>query len=110
MAIVKAKPTSPGRRFVVKITSPELHKGRPHAPLVELKSKTGGRNNQGRITTRHKGGGHKRLFRDVDFLYDKKEIPAKIKSIDGCKLFTLFIKALLPSQNARRTNFFCFSL
>ena len=58
MAIVKAKPTSPGRRFVVKITSPDLYKGRPYAPLVESKSKTGGRNNNGRITTRHIGGGH----------------------------------------------------
>ena len=59
MAIVKTKPTSAGRRFVVKVTNPDLHKGAPYAPLLEKKSKTGGRNNKGRITTRHKGGGHK---------------------------------------------------
>ena len=58
MAILKAKPTSPGRRFVVQVTNPDLHKGEPHAPLLEKKLKTGGRNNQGRITTRHVGGGH----------------------------------------------------
>ena len=59
MAIVKCKPTSPGRRFVVKVVSEELHKGAPYAPLLEAKSKNGGRNNNGRITTRPKGGGHK---------------------------------------------------
>lgn len=82
MAIVKAKPTSPGRRFVVKITSPELHKGRPHAPLVELKAKTGGRNNQGRITTRHKGGGHKRLYRIIDFRRDKLNVPGIVERLE----------------------------
>jgi len=61
MAIVKAKPTSPGRRFVVEIVNPDLHKGAPFAGLLEKKSRTGGRNNQGRITTRHKGGGHKQI-------------------------------------------------
>lgn len=59
MAIVKAKPTSPGRRFVVKVVNEDLHKGAPYEPLLEAKSKSGGRNNNGRITTRHKGGGHK---------------------------------------------------
>ena len=63
MAIVKCKPTSPGRRFVVKVVNQELHKGAPHAPLLEKKSKTGGRNNNGRITTRHIGGGHKQHYR-----------------------------------------------
>ena len=51
MAIVKCKPTSPGRRFVVKVVNPELHNGAPHAPLLEKKRKNGGRNNDGRITT-----------------------------------------------------------
>ena len=67
MAVIKCKPTSPGRRFVVKVVNPDLHKGRPHAPLVEKKSKSGGRNNAGRITTRHRGGGHKQHYRIVDF-------------------------------------------
>ena len=65
MAIVKCKPTSAGRRFVVKVVNQELHKGAPHAPLLEKKSKTGGRNNNGRITTRHIGGGHKQHFKNA---------------------------------------------
>ncbi len=56
MALVKTKPTSAGRRFVVKVTTPELHKGKPHKALLDTKSKTGGRNNNGRITVRHRGG------------------------------------------------------
>jgi large subunit ribosomal protein L2 len=67
MAVVKTKPTSPGRRFVVQVTSKELHKGAPYEPLVAKKSKTGGRNNKGRITTRHRGGGHKQRYRVIDF-------------------------------------------
>ena len=58
MAVIKAKPTSPGRRGVISIKS-DLHKGKPHKPLLEKKSKNGGRNNNGRITVRHQGGGHK---------------------------------------------------
>ena len=76
MAVIKCKPTSPGRRFVVKVTNPDLHKGRPHAALVEKKSKSGGRNNAGRITTRHRGGGHKQHYRIVDFRRNKDGIPA----------------------------------
>ncbi len=67
MAVVKCKPTSPGRRHVVKVVNPELHKGKPFAPLLEKNSKSGGRNNNGRITTRHIGGGHKQAYRIVDF-------------------------------------------
>ena len=67
MAIVKCKPTSAGRRHVVKIVNPELYKGKPYAPLLDTKSKTGGRNNYGRITTRHIGGGHKQHYRKVKF-------------------------------------------
>ena len=70
MAIIKAKPTSPGRRFRVQISS-DLHKGRPEKKLVESKSKISGRNNNGRITVRHQGGGHKRLYRIVDFKRNK---------------------------------------
>ncbi len=67
MAIVKTKPTSPGRRYVVKVVTPDLHQGDPHAPLVAKKTRSGGRNNLGRITTRQRGGGHKRRYRIVDF-------------------------------------------
>ena len=67
MPVVKAKPTSPGRRFVVKVVDPSLHKGSPYKPLVEKQSRTGGRNTAGRITTRHRGGGHKQHYRKIDF-------------------------------------------
>ncbi|MDH3354306.1 MAG: 50S ribosomal protein L2, partial [Chromatiales bacterium] len=76
MAIVKSKPTSPGRRFVVRVVNPDLHKGAPHAALLEKKSKSGGRNNNGRITTRHRGGGHKQHYRVIDFKRNKDGIPA----------------------------------
>ena len=66
MAIVKCKPTSPGRRHVVKVVNTELHKGKPYAPLLDTKSKSGGRNNNGRITVRHIGGGHKQHYRIVE--------------------------------------------
>ncbi len=82
MALLKAKPTSPGRRFVVKVVNPDLHKGAPHAPLLEKKSKSGGRNNNGRITTRHIGGGHKQHYRLVDFKRNKDGIPAKVEHLE----------------------------
>ncbi|WP_105101968.1 50S ribosomal protein L2 [Microbulbifer pacificus] len=82
MAIVKTKPTSAGRRHLVKIVNSELHKGAPYAPLVEKKSKTGGRNNNGRITTRHIGGGHKQHYRMVDFKRNKDGIPATVERLE----------------------------
>ncbi len=82
MAIVKTKPTSPGRRFVVKVVNPDLHKGAPHGPLLEKKSKSGGRNNNGRITTRHRGGGHKQRYRVIDFKRDKDGIEGTIEQIE----------------------------
>lgn len=82
MAIVKTKPTSAGRRHLVKIVNAELHKGAPYAPLVEKKSKTGGRNNNGRITTRHIGGGHKHHYRMVDFKRNKDGIPATVERLE----------------------------
>ena len=82
MAVVKCKPTSPGRRFVVKIVNPELHKGEPYAALVVAKSKTGGRNNAGRITTRHVGGGHKQKYRIVDFRRDKDGITGTVERLE----------------------------
>ena len=76
MPIVKAKPTSPGRRFVIKVVHPDLHKGEPHKALLEEKSKKGGRNNNGRITTRHIGGGRKQHYRVLDFKRTMGEIDA----------------------------------
>ncbi len=82
MAIVKTKPTSAGRRFVVKVVNPELHKGQPHEPLLEKKSKSGGRNNNGRITTRHRGGGHKQRYRIIDFKRNKDGILGTVECIE----------------------------
>ncbi len=82
MAIVKTKPTSAGRRFVVKVVNPDLYKGEPHAPLVGKKSKKGGRNNNGRITTRHRGGGHKQRYRIIDFKRDKDGIAAEVERLE----------------------------
>ncbi len=82
MPIVKRKPTSAGRRFVVSVVNPDLHKGEPYAPLLEKKTKTGGRNNKGRITTRHVGGGHKQHYRKIDFKRDKDGIPAKVERLE----------------------------
>jgi len=82
MALVKAKPTSPGRRAQVRVVSQNLHKGRPYAPLVESQQRTSGRNNNGHITTRHKGGGHKRNYRVVDFRRDKDGIAATVERIE----------------------------
>lgn len=82
MPIVKAKPTSPGRRFVVQVKTPGLHKGAPYESLVAKKSKTGGRNNQGCITTRHRGGGHKQRYRIIDFKRDKDGVPGVVERLE----------------------------
>lgn len=82
MALEKTKPTSPGRRFVVKVKNSELHRGAPYEPLLDTLSKSGGRNNNGRITVRHRGGGHKRHYRIIDFKRDKDGIPAKVERIE----------------------------
>ena len=82
MAIVKCKPTSPGRRFVIKVVHPELHKGEPHGPLLARKTSKAGRNNQGRITMRHQGGGHKQHYRIIDFKRDKDGIPGRVERLE----------------------------
>ncbi len=82
MAVVKTKPTSAGRRFVVKVVTPALHKGKPYEPLLEKKNKTGGRNNLGRITCRHQGGGHKQKYRVIDFKRNKDGIPGQVERIE----------------------------
>ena len=78
MAIVKSKPTSPGRRGLISIKS-DLYKGKPHKSLTQAKAKKGGRNNNGRITVRHKGGGHKQHYRVIDFKRNKFDIPATVE-------------------------------
>jgi large subunit ribosomal protein L2 len=82
MAVIKAKPTSPGRRFVVKVVTPELHKGAPHQPLLEKQSSTGGRNNAGRVSTRHRGGGHKHHYRIIDFKRNKDGVPGVVERLE----------------------------
>ena len=81
MALVKCKPTSPGRRHVLKVVNPDLYKGKPYAPLLEKNTKTGGRNNHGRITTRHIGGGHKQHYRMVDFKRNKDGLVEGIRKV-----------------------------
>jgi len=82
MALVKVKPTSPGRRGVVKIVNPALYKGRPHDALIERKTKNAGRNNHGHITMRHHGGGHKQHYRVIDFKRSKDGIVAKVERLE----------------------------
>jgi large subunit ribosomal protein L2 len=102
MAILKSKPTSPGMRFVIRVKNNELHKGRPFSPLLEKKSKKGGRNNQGRITTRHIGGGHKQHYRIIDFKRNKIDIPAVIERLEYDPNRTANIALLLFKDGERR--------
>ena len=82
MAIVKVKPTSAGRRSMIKVVGDGLYKGRPYAPLVESQARKSGRNSSGRITVRHKGGGHKQHYRLVDFRRKRDGIKAKVERIE----------------------------
>lgn len=102
MAIVKAKPTSAGRRFQVRVTRDGLHKGAPHAALVEKKSKRGGRNNQGRVTQRHQGGGHKQLYRVIDFKRDKDGIAGRIEHLEYDPNRSAHIALVLYRDGERR--------
>ncbi len=102
MALVKTKPTSPGRRFVVKVVNNELHKGAPVRSLKESKSKSGGRNNKGRITTRHVGGGHKQAYRIVDFKRDKDGIPARVERLEYDPNRSAHLALLVYADGERR--------
>ena len=82
MPLVKTKPTSPGRRFVVKVVNPDLHKGPGYGPLLEKQNRGSGRNNMGRVTTRHKGGGHKQHYRIVDFKRNKDGVVAEVERLE----------------------------
>jgi large subunit ribosomal protein L2 len=102
MALLKSKPTSPGRRHVVRVVTEGLHKGEPYKPLLEKQSKSGGRNNNGRITTRHIGGGHKQHYRIIDFKRTKDGIPAKVERIEYDPNRTAHIALLLFADGERR--------
>ena len=102
MALVKVKPTSPGRRSVVKVVNPDLHKGAPYAPLLQPQSKKAGRNNNGHITTRHQGGGHKQHYRMIDFKRDKDGVPAKVERLEYDPNRTANIALLCYADGERR--------
>ncbi|UCB53739.1 MAG: 50S ribosomal protein L2 [Thiotrichales bacterium] len=102
MALVKTKPTSPGRRFVVKVVNNDLHKGAPLRSLTASKSKRGGRNNNGRITTRHVGGGHKQAYRIIDFKRNKDGVPARVERIEYDPNRSAHIALLVYQDGERR--------
>ncbi|MBA4382591.1 MAG: 50S ribosomal protein L2 [Sideroxydans sp.] len=102
MAIIKLKPTSPGTRAVVRVVNKELHKGKPEASLLEKKTRTAGRNNNGHITTRHMGGGHKKHYRIVDFKRDKDGIPAKVEHLEYDPNRTAHLALLVYADGERR--------
>ena len=102
MPLVNPKPTSPGRRGVVKVVNPELHKGAPHSPLVEKQGRTAGRNNHGRITVRHRGGGAKQRYRIIDFKRDKDGIAARVERIEYDPNRTAHIALLCYADGERR--------
>ncbi|MDG0980056.1 MAG: 50S ribosomal protein L2 [Halieaceae bacterium] len=102
MAVLKSKPTSAGRRHVVRVVEQDLHKGAPHKPLLESQSKSGGRNNNGRITTRHVGGGHKQHYRVIDFKRNKDGMPAKVERLEYDPNRTSHIALILFPDGERR--------
>ena len=102
MAVVKAKPTSPGRRFQVRVVNKDLHKGEPCKALLDRKTKSGGRNNNGRITVRHIGGGHRQHYRIVDFKRRKDDIPAKVERLEYDPNRSANIALLLYADGERR--------
>jgi large subunit ribosomal protein L2 len=102
MAVVKLKPTSAGRRAMVKVVTPGLHKGKPHAALVESQKRGSGRNNLGHITTRHQGGGHKSHYRIVDFKRNKDGITAKVERLEYDPNRSAHLALLLYADGERR--------
>src|SRR5574340_440469 len=102
MAIIKVKPTSAGRRSLIKVVTPELHKGKPHAALLESQSKNAGRNHNGHITIRHQGGGHKKHYRIVDFKRDKDGVPAKVERLEYDPNRTAHLALLVYADGERR--------
>ncbi len=102
MPLIKSRPTSPGRRAFVKVVTPGLHKGGPLTSLTETKKSRGGRNNVGRITTRHQGGGHKQHYRLIDFKRDKDGIVGRVERIEYDPNRTAHIALVLYKDGERR--------
>jgi ribosomal protein L2, bacterial/organellar len=102
MPLVKLKPTSAGRRAMVKVAHPHLYKGRPLDSLLEKQVRSAGRNNNGHITTRHRGGGHKQHYRVIDFKRNKDGIPAKVERIEYDPNRTAHIALLCYADGERR--------
>lgn len=102
MSVVKAKPTSAGRRFVINVVNKDLHKGKPCASLLLPKNRINGRNNAGRITVRRRGGGHKKQYRVIDFKRDKLGIPARVERIEYDPNRSAFIALLLYADGERK--------
>lgn len=102
MPLLKAKPTSAGRRFVIKVVNPELHKGTPYAPLVNSKQRISCRNNQGRITVRRRGGGHKHHYRQVDFIRDKDGIVGRVERLEYDPNRSAHLALVLYADGERR--------
>ena len=96
------KPTTPGQRGMTRVSLKKLTASSPFKKLTYGKKRSVGRNSQGRITTRHKGGGHKRLYRDIDFLFNKRDIPAKIESTEYDPNRSGFIALVLYADGERR--------
>ena len=102
MAVIKMKPTSAGQRAVVKVSRDHLYKGEAYAPLLEPQFQRAGRNNNGHITTRHKGGGHKHHYRVIDFVRNKDGIPAKVERVEYDPNRTAHIALLVYADGERR--------
>src|SRR3954467_119286 len=102
MPLVKVKPTSPGRRALVKVVHPDLHKGGPFAALVVPQKRGSGRNNHGRVTVRHQGGGHKHHLRIVDFRRNKDGIAAKVERLEYDPNRSAHLALLLYADGERR--------
>ncbi|KTC66896.1 50S ribosomal protein L2 [Legionella birminghamensis] len=102
MALLKSKPTSPGKRGELKVVHHHIHKGQPHAALVEKLNKTGGRNNQGRITVRHIGGGVRSKYRIIDFKRNKDGIEARVERIEYDPNRSALIALLVYKDGERR--------
>jgi large subunit ribosomal protein L2 len=102
MAMRKTKPTSPGRRFATYQQREDVTKSRPHKPLTKGKNSTGGRNSKGRVTARHRGGGAKRRYRDIDFKRATDGVPAKVTTIEYDPNRTTYI-ALLHYADGRKS-------
>ena len=100
--VIKRKPTSPGRRFVVSVVDNDLHKGKPFAALTESKNRINGRNNRGKITVRHRGGGHKQRYRIIDFKRNKDDIEATVERIEYDPNRSANIALVLYADGERR--------